>query len=436
MVEDLSPAELRVQVLNGSGISGAAGRLSARLNDAGYDVLPAGNAPERFASSAVYYVAAAHQDEAEIVAEVVAESAAGEDSEVAVAALPDTGVIPSGAANVVVLIGADSLGSELRSVERTSGLRRTPRVDVVLPLPADVPRDRYVPGLSDIQIFSQVNDEGSDEVKGGLNALSGWFNIAGRYVGLAERRGGQLAADLEEHMDYDYLQDEVWPNIERTLEYFGFTPQNTCGTPAGYSFTDLIKPTREFDNETQNYTGDAIWTTDRLLELHGGQRINPSENLDFCIRQAAQSAHDVLRSSELLSETETMQLILCKAWISPEGEMSEFANSLWYSQFIPGVQPQETLLSQGTYHLKEISWNGNFAYVLVCHPTLSSRCVDLTWRETGYRAEAVGSLRDIGCQANFERRGYVGDHEPEDTIRFGFGDRVFSVSDLQEFPRG
>ena len=438
MVEDLSPAELVVQVLNGSGIAGAAGRLSTSLEDAGYALLPAGNAPERFASSAVYYVASAHRDEAELVAEVVAESVASvAESSVAVASLPASGEIPAGVANVVVLIGRDDLGGGLRTVERSSGLRRTPDSDTQLPLATSVPRDKFVPGLADVQIFTPANDAGSDEMKGILNALSGWFNVAGRYQSLASRAAGNLAADLEEHMDYAYLQNQVWPNIERSLEWLGFTPQNVCGAPAGYSFTDLIKPTREFDAESQNYTGDAIFTTDRLSELHGGERINPEANLDFYIRQAVQTSHDHLRVAELLSETETMQIILCVALTSSEGEIPEFANSLYYAQFIPGVQPLESLLSQGTYHLKEISRNGNFAFLIVCHPTIGERYVRLWWREAGYRAEVTGESQNNGCQATYEIETYREDtYGVEDIFVFGFGERVFSAGDLQEFPRG
>ena len=431
---DLSPSQLQVQVLNGSGVAGAAGRLSASLRDAGYAVLPAGNAPGRFATSAVYYVASEHQDEAELVAEVVAErSEASADGALAVASLPASGQIPAGDANVVVLIGRDDLGESLRAAESSSGLRRTPDFDTPLPLPASVPRDRFVPGLLDVQIFTEANDEGSDEMKGILNALSGWFNVAGRYMSLGARAGGNLAVDLEDHMDYEYLQNEVWPNIERSLEWLGFTPQNVCGAPAGYSFTDLIKPTREFDAETQNYNGDAIFTTDRLLELHGGQRINPEANLDFYVLQAVQAAHDTLRVAELVDETETMQIILCEAMVSPEGEIPEMANILFKSGFIPGVQPRESLLSQGTYHVKEISRNGNIADVFVCHPTLGTQGIFLHWREAGYRAEVVNARQYNGCQAAFEREAYgFGD---EDTITFAFGEQVFTASDLSEFPR-
>ena len=444
-------------MLNGSGVAGAAGRLSASLRDAGYAVLPAGNAPGRFSISAVYYVASEHRDEAELVAEVVAESvAAVSEDDVAVASLPASGEIPSGDANVVVLIGRDDLGGGLRTADRSSGLRRTPDYDTPLPLASSVPRERYVPGLLDVQIFTKANDQGSDEMKGILNALSGWFNIAGRYQSQASRAAGNLAVELNtcdpetsrgrrqieraeaageecQIHDYNYLQTQVWPNIERSLEWLGFTPQNVCGAPAGYSFTDLIKPTREFDTVTENYTGDAIFTTDRLIELHGGQRINPEENLDFYIREAVQTAHDTLRSSELIDETETMQIILCEAWISPEGEMAEIANTLYLSGFIPGVQPRESLLSQGTYHLKDMSRNGNLAYVVACHPTLGERHILLHWREAGYRAEVLGIQTNIGCQAGYESQPHFSS-EPN-TFTFPFGEHVFTASDLSEFPR-
>ena len=41
----------------------------------------------------------------------------------------------------------------------------------------------------------------------------------------------------------------LYQAVEDLLENLGFTPQNVCGAPAGYSFTDLLKPTREMDSE-------------------------------------------------------------------------------------------------------------------------------------------------------------------------------------------
>ena len=223
--------------------------------------------------------------------------------------------------------------------------------------------------------------------------------------------------------------------LEDALSWLGFTPQNVCGAPTGYSFTDLLQPTREWSDEFKVHRGDAIFTTDRLLELHGGERINPEENLGYYIREAVQTSYDALRLYELLDETEAPQMILCRAWKMPEGEIPEGANAYWYALLTPGIQPRESLFSQGTYHVKEISRNGNLAYVLICHPTLGSRYVDLAWQDAGYRAETVGGLRSNGCQADFERRGYIADYEPEETITFTFGERSFSAADLQPFPR-
>ena len=451
---DPTPSQLQIRVLNGSGVTGAAGRLSASLQDLGYILLPAGNAPGRYRGTAVYYVSSAHRDEAETVAEQIAETSDG-GSEIPTAQLPLSGEIQPEGAHVIVVIGADSVAETLREEETGTGLRPSPRNDVSLPLPASVPRDRYVPGLADIQIFSQVNDQSdSGEVLGAMNALSGWLNAAGRY---SPANSGQLfvarekcdwppkivAGELQTAddprfctvMDREYLETQVWPNIERALEYFGFTPQNVCGAPPGYSFTDLLQPTRELSEETDYYTGDAIFTTDRLLELHGGTRINPEANLDFYIRQAVQTAHDSLRLAELSDELEAPQMILCDAWKLPAGEIPEAANAYWYALLTPGIQPRENLLSQGTYHLKEISRNGNRVQIVVCHPTLGSRYIAVWWRDAGYRAEATGSTSLIGCQADFEQDDYISEHEDEPSFTFSFGERVFSASDLLGFPR-
>ena len=445
-----SAEDLRVQVLNGSGIAGAAGRLTARLEDAGWDVLPAGNAPRRYAVSAVYYSHDVLEDQA---AEIAVDTGV---SGVVSLAMPSPApfVVEGAGVYVVVLIGADDLGVSLRPPARASGLRPRPRSDVALPLPASVPRDRFVPGLADIQIFSAVNDNSPiDEVRGNLDAISSTLNVIGRY----SAPGARLLAfdrNTEEYceqqrainpqetctvQDYEYLQF-LYTNLERAFAYFGFTPQNVCGAPAGYSFTDLLEPTREWNEEINTWSGDAIFTTDRLIELHGGPRINPEENLEFYIREAAQRAHDALRLPELLDETEAPQMILCRAWLNPSGEVPEGANATWYALLTPGTQPRANLLSQGTYHVKEISRNGNYAYVAVCHPTLGERDVRLYWREAGYRAEIVGALTTVGCQRNFEEWPYIRDDNDlgdirENTFTFSFGERVFSASDLLEFPR-
>jgi len=342
------------------------------------------------------------------------------------AAPPTTTTSTTTTTTTTTIPGADDLGGSLRPPERTSSLRPRQRNDVQLSLPASTPRDRYVPGLADINIYSRINDQGPLDLQAKLEELS----IFLRYIGNYQPYTGATA----ENRDTQGTFRQAVKLLEDTLAWLGFTPQNVCGAPAGYSFTDLLQPTREWSEEFKVHRGEAIFTTDRLIELHGGPRINPESNLDFYVRQAVQTAHDALRLYELLDETETPQMILCRAWKMPEGEIPEGANAYWYALLTPGIQPRESLLSQGTYHVKEISRDGNLAYVLVCHPTLGSIYLDLAWRDAGYRAELVGDFQINGCQANFERRGYIADYEPEETIRFGFGERSFSASDLQPFP--
>ena len=308
-------------------------------------------------------------------------------------------------------------------------LRPRQRNDVQLPLPASTPRDRYVPGLADINIYSQTNDQGSLDLQAKLEELSIYL----RYIGNYQPYPGAIAANRDTAGTFR----EAAKLLEDTLLWLGFTPQNVCGAPAGYSFTDLLQPTREWSEELKVYSGDAIFTTDRLIALHGGERINPEANLEFYIQRAVQTAHDMLRLPELLDETEAPQLVLCAAWLAPSGEVPEFSNAAWYTLLTPGIQPQESLLSQGTYHLKEISRNGNIAYVIVCHPTLGARNILLYWRAGGYRAEATEDMKHDGCQNAFEEYTYFYEdtNGTEDTFRFGFGERVFSAGDLLGFPR-
>ena len=299
---------------------------------------------------------------------------------------------------------------------------------MLLPLPPDTPRDRYVPGLAVINIYSQINDQGSLELQAKLDELS----IFLRYIGNYQPYTGAISANRD--TSGTFL--EVSKLVEDTLAWMGFTPQNVCGAPAGYSFTNLLQPTREWSEEFKVHRGNAIFTTDRLIELHGGQRINPEANLDFYIREAVQTAHDALRLYELLDETEAPQMILCRAWKMPEGEIPEGANAYWYALLTPGIQPRESLLSQGAYHVKEISRNGNFAFLIVCHPTEGERFVRLWWREAGYRAEVTGERQSSGCQATYEIETYREDaYGTEDVSVFSFGERSFSASDLKAFPR-
>ena len=415
-----SPAVLQVQVLNGSGVAGAAGRMTDKLSQAGYVVLSPENAPQRYSSSAVYY-----QEGWKGRAEEILQAAEIEEID-APTAMPQQFATEEAA--VIVLLGTDTAPAVARE---QAGLRPRQRNNVALPLADSVPRDRFVPGLADIQIFSRVNDE-QEYIGQLIHTLQGWIGQVGNYA--PDYIFGVSPSQRESREDLE----TGYRIIEEILEELGFTPQNVCGAPSGYSFRDLLQPTREWNANTRTYSGDAIFTTDRLIELHGGPRINPEENLDFYIQQAVQASYDTLRSAELLSETESMQLILCEALVSPSGEIPEYANSLWYANLTPGIQPRESLLSQGTYHVKEISRNGSIAYVLVCHPTLGEQNILLHWREAGYRAEVVGSRRNFGCQESFERETYIWEdtNGVEDTFYYAFGEKVFSGADMDSFPRG
>ena len=318
---------------------------------------------------------------------------------------------------------ADDLGGSLRPPARASSLRPRQDNNTQLPLPPSTPRDRYVPGLAAANPYTEAN-ENNPASAGQLADLASFLKEIG------DCSKYQLGTAQPEKCQNRLPLSRLYQAVEDILGDLGFTPQNVCGAPPGYSFTRLLQPTRELDPEWNYHTGAAIFTTDRLIELHGGPRINPEENLDYYIRQAVQTAHDALRLPELLDETETPQMILCRAWLAPSGEIPEAANAHWYALLTPGIQPRESLLSQGTYHVKEISRNGNFAYLVVCHPTIGARFVLLWWREAGYRAEVVEDIRTGGCQAAFEEF----DAEPE-SIEFNFGEQSFSASDLQPFPR-
>ena len=402
-------------MLNGSGVAGAAGRMTDKLSEAGFVVLPPENAPQRYSSSAVYY-----QEGWQDKAEEILRAAEIEEVE-APSAMPQQ--FASEGAAVIVLLGTDTAPAVVRE---QSGLRPKQRNDVKLPLADSVPRDRFVPGLADIQIFSRVNDE-QEYIGQLIHTLQGWIGQVGNYA--PDYIFGVSPSQRESREDLE----TGYRIIEEILEELGFTPQNVCGAPAGYSFTDLLQPTREWNASTRTYSGDAIFTTDRLIELHGGTRINPEANLELYIQQAVQTAHDMLRLPELAAQTEAMQLVLCAAWLAPSGEVPELANSLWYANLTPGIRPRESLLSQGTYHLKDMSRNGNLAYVVVCHPTLGERHILLHWREAGYRAELLGASSNIGCQAGYESQPHFSSES--NTFKFSFGERVFSASDLLEFPR-
>ena len=409
-----SPVTLQVQVLNGSGVAGAAGRLTAKLAEAGYTVLPAGNAPERYATSAVYFQDG-WQDRAEEILQIV------ELEEIEqVAAMPQ--IFVSEQAAVVVLIGRDTAPAAVRS----SGpepiiLEQLYTED----LPLNVPKNRYVSELIfkalPTNLFNQPED--TKRLTSLLVDASYCFESEISYF-----EDNCLENDLP----------AIWNEIEQIFDRLGFTSRNVCGSVADGSFTDGIVHTAEWNPATKNYSGDLIFTTDRFIEINrqagiNVQRINPEANLDFYLRKAAQSAHDRLRFQEIMKETSASHLILCAPWVTESGSMPWAA----YSVANTFAVPVREFLSQGTYHIKEISRNGNLAHVIVCHPTIRERHILLHWHQTGYRAIQLAYSTHTGCQGTFDGETSISEdtNGAEDTIRYTFGQQVFPASDLQGFPR-
>ena len=414
-----SPVILQVQVLNGSGVAGAAGRLTAKLAEAGYTVLPASNAPQRYSSSAVYY-----QEGWQAKAEEVL--AATEIDEIEqVAAMPQ--VFVSEQAAVVVLIGRDTAPAAVRS----SGPEPIREYFLTTKdFPLNVPKDRF-----------------------SSRAFGASYNFADvpEYFDRASALMQQAAYCFEDEIAYfedNCLENDlpaIWTEIEQLLDRSGFTSKNVCGSVADGSFTDGIVHTAEWNPATKNYGGYGISSTGRFLEVNrqagiSVARINPAANLDFYLRKAAQSAYDRLRFEEIMKETSADHLILCAPWVTGSGSMPWAA----YSVANTFAVPVREFWSQSTYNIKEISRNGNLAYVVACHPTLGSRFLLLWWSGSGYRANTVEDIRTSGCQAAFEEyddlfAGTVpdgaGNYFTEDTFSFTFGERSFAASELLDFPR-
>ena len=400
-----SPVILQVQVLNGSGVAGAAGRLTAKLAEAGYVVLPASNAPQRYSSSAVYFQDG-WQDRAE---EVLA--ATEIDGIEQVLAMPQQFVSPD--ASVVVLIGRDTAPAAVRS-SGPAPIREYYFTSKDFPI--DVPKDRFSP-----------------------RAFGASYNFADvpEYFDRAAGLMQQAAYCFESEISYfedNCLENDlpaIWSEIEQLLDRSGFTSRNVCGSVADGSFTDGIVHTREWNPATENYSGYGILATDRFLEVNRQaginiQRISPEANLNFYLRKAAQSAYDRLRFQEIMDETSADHLILCAPWVTGSGALP------WAAYWVANTfaTPVTEFWSQSTYHIKEISRNGNLAYVIACHPTLGSRFLFLWWSGSGYRATTAEAIRHSGCQAAFEEY----DTEPE-SIAYTFGQQVFTASNLQGFPR-
>ena len=409
-----SPVTLQVQVLNGSGVAGAAGRLTAKLAEAGYVVLPASNTPQRYSSSAVYYQEG-WQDRAE---EILA--ATEIDGIEQVSAMPQ--IFVSEQAAVVVLIGRDTAPAAVRSSGPAPIIFEDLSAD---DLPLNEPKDRFVPRLISVGLPVNVRDRPED---------------VARSSNLLKRAAYCFESEIS-YFEDNCLENDlpaIWNELEQIFDRLGFTSKNVCGSVADGSFTDGIVHTAEWNPATGNYSGDLIFTTNRFIEINrqagiNVQRINPEANLDFYLRKAAQSAYDRLRFAEIMKETSASHLILCAPWVTESGSMP------WASYSVANTfaTPVKEFLSQGTYHIKEISRNGNLAHVIVCHPTIRERHILLHWHQTGYRAIQLAYSSHTGCQGTFDGETSISEdtNGAEDTIRYTFGQQVFAASELLDFPR-
>ena len=158
-------------------------------------------------------------------------------------------------AAVIVLLGTDTAPAVARE---QIGLRPRQRNDVILLLADDIPRDRYVLGLSAVNLYTEQSE--NDPASAGQ--LTDLALFLGR-VGYCHPYFGGYPQGYQN----DISLDDAYQAIEDVLGQLGFTPQNVCGAPAGYSFTDLLQPTREW-NET---FGQACRTSRRGADKPGSE---------------------------------------------------------------------------------------------------------------------------------------------------------------------
>jgi hypothetical protein len=96
-----TPAEVTAIVLNGTSVNGAAGKYSTALQSAGYQMLEAGDAPTKIPTTQVYFTEGFEREAAAVAVAI------GAPATVTPAALPTPPPGEVGAANVVVVVGAD-----------------------------------------------------------------------------------------------------------------------------------------------------------------------------------------------------------------------------------------------------------------------------------------------------------------------------------------
>lgn len=107
---------MRVKVFNGSGVAGAAGRLTARISEGGYRGLTPANAPRSYSSSVIYYVSSEYSANARQLLDDVDLAGA-----TIAGLLPDPSPVDSGQANLIVIIGRDELADSLRAPAAEQG---------------------------------------------------------------------------------------------------------------------------------------------------------------------------------------------------------------------------------------------------------------------------------------------------------------------------
>lgn len=96
-----TPAEVTVIVLNGTSVSGAAGKYSTAIGTAGYQMLEPGDSSLKVPTTQVFFTPGFEREAAAVAL------AAGAPATVTPAAVPTPPPGEIGAANVVVVIGAD-----------------------------------------------------------------------------------------------------------------------------------------------------------------------------------------------------------------------------------------------------------------------------------------------------------------------------------------
>ena len=326
-------------------------------------------------------------------------------------------VFVSEQAAVVVLIGRDTSPAAVRSSGPAPIIFEDLSAD---DLPLNEPKDRFVPRLISVGLPVNVRDRPEDVARSSTLL----------------KRAAYCFEDEIAYFEDNCLENDlpaIWAELEQIFDRLGFTSRNVCGSVADGSFTDGIVHAAEWNPATKNYSGRGFLTTDRLIEVNRQagidvQRINPEANLDFYLRKAAQSAYDRLRFEEIMKETSASHLILCAPWVAGSLSMPWAA----YSVANTFAVPVKDFWSQSTYHIKEISRNGNLAYIVVCHPTLGQRHVLQHWSASGYRSTTVGPIEFVGCQQSYESEE---SNDAEDTFIFTFGERVFTASELLDFPR-